>query len=241
MLSRAAAGLAVAVIVLAASGCSRTRETASPRRRSPRASRRRRSMPPSRARGQRAAARPAFPRCSGAARARSACPGRDASCTASSFPIAGARSSRGTWFGSARRTAARGALARTCSCARCSGCSTTTPVRTPAWPVSGSATSAARRRPVRPALRRPRACLASERARRRRPVPAARRPGARPTWVSQIDHRLAQDLVDRFVAAGALYVFVGPHTGLTGPRRIVVPLAHHDNHMHVRLRRPAPR
>jgi murein endopeptidase len=61
-----------------------------------------------------------------------------------------------------------------------------------------------------------------------------------PTGVSQIDHRLAQDLVDRFVAAGAVYVFIGPHTGLTGPRRIVVPLAHHDNHMHVRLPR-APR
>ena len=51
----------------------------------------------------------------------------------------------------------------------------------------------------------------------------------------QIDRNLAQDLVDRFVAAGAQFVFVGPHTGLTGPSHIVQPLANHDNHMHVRL------
>ena len=59
------------------------------------------------------------------------------------------------------------------------------------------------------------------------------RPPARP---SQIDRRLAQDLVDRFVRAGAVKVFVGPNTGLTGPRRIVAVLpAYHDNHMHVRI------
>jgi len=51
----------------------------------------------------------------------------------------------------------------------------------------------------------------------------------------QIDRALAQDLVDRFVAAGAQLVFVGPNTGLTGPQRIVQPLAKHDNHMHVRI------
>jgi protein MpaA len=52
----------------------------------------------------------------------------------------------------------------------------------------------------------------------------------------QIDRRLAQDLLDRFVAAGAAKVFVGPHTGLTGPPAIVEVLpANHDNHMHVRL------
>ena len=33
---------------------------------------------------------------------------------------------------------------------------------------------------------------------------------------SQIDHRLAQDLLDRFVAAGAQVVFVGYSTGLEG-------------------------
>jgi hypothetical protein len=55
-----------------------------------------------------------------------------------------------------------------------------------------------------------------------------RRPG-------QIDHGLAQDLVDRFVAAGAQFVFVGPNTSLAGPPHIVQPLAHHDNHMHIRF------
>ena len=55
-----------------------------------------------------------------------------------------------------------------------------------------------------------------------------RRPG-------QIDHGFAQDLVDRFVAAGAQFVFVGPNTNLAGPPHIVQSLAHHDNHMHVRI------
>jgi D-alanyl-D-alanine carboxypeptidase len=56
-----------------------------------------------------------------------------------------------------------------------------------------------------------------------------------PRKPSQINRALAQDLVDRFVRAGAVYVFVGPHTGLAGPSRIVQSLAHHDDHMHVRL------
>ncbi len=54
---------------------------------------------------------------------------------------------------------------------------------------------------------------------------------------AQVDRALAQDLVDRFVAAGALRVFVGPNVHLTGPPRIVQPLVHHDNHLHVRLPR----
>ena len=57
-----------------------------------------------------------------------------------------------------------------------------------------------------------------------------------PTRVSQIDHRLAADLLERFIRAGAVTIYVGPHTGLRGPRRIVRPLVHHDNHMHVRIR-----
>jgi murein endopeptidase len=56
-----------------------------------------------------------------------------------------------------------------------------------------------------------------------------------PTRVRQIDRRLSQDLVDRFVAAGAEKVFVGPATGLRGPAEVVVPLIHHDNHLHVRF------
>jgi hypothetical protein len=49
---------------------------------------------------------------------------------------------------------------------------------------------------------------------------------------------LAQDLVDRFVAAGAQRVFVGPRVGLRGPRGIVARLAHHDDHLHVRIPNP---
>ena len=57
-----------------------------------------------------------------------------------------------------------------------------------------------------------------------------------PRTPSQIDRALAQDLVDRFVAAGAAKIFVGPKTGLRGPPAIVEVLpAHHDNHLHVRL------
>ena len=57
-----------------------------------------------------------------------------------------------------------------------------------------------------------------------------------PRTPREIDRPLAQDLVDRFVAAGAVKVFVGPSTGLVGPPAAVEVLpAHHDNHMHVRL------
>ncbi|MGH2982858.1 MAG: penicillin-insensitive murein endopeptidase [Solirubrobacterales bacterium] len=56
-----------------------------------------------------------------------------------------------------------------------------------------------------------------------------------PSKVAQIDRLLAQDLVDRFVAAGAEFVFVGPHTKLGGPRKIVQKLVFHDDHMHVRF------
>ena len=31
-------------------------------------------------------------------------------------------------------------------------------------------------------------------------------------------------------------VFVGPRLNLKGPRKIVVPLIHHDDHLHVRIR-----
>jgi murein endopeptidase len=57
-----------------------------------------------------------------------------------------------------------------------------------------------------------------------------------PKRVSQIDRRLSQWLVDRFVAEGALAIFVGPNTGLTGSPGIVQPLMNHDNHLHVRIR-----
>jgi murein endopeptidase len=56
-----------------------------------------------------------------------------------------------------------------------------------------------------------------------------------PRRVGQIDRRLAQDLVDRFVGAGAEVVYVGPNTGFTGPRGVVQVLRNHDNHLHVRI------
>lgn len=59
-----------------------------------------------------------------------------------------------------------------------------------------------------------------------------------PATSSQIDRALAQDLLDRFVAAGARTVFVGYSTGLDGPHDVVVPYPNHENHMHVRF--PAP-
>jgi murein endopeptidase len=54
-----------------------------------------------------------------------------------------------------------------------------------------------------------------------------------PESVDQIDLGLAQDLVDRFVRAGAVRIFVGPNTPLIGPSGIVSPLFNHDNHLHV--------
>jgi hypothetical protein len=56
-----------------------------------------------------------------------------------------------------------------------------------------------------------------------------------PLRPDQVDVELAQELVDRFVAAGAANVFVGPSLPLTGPAGVVVPLVNHDNHLHARL------
>jgi murein endopeptidase len=56
-----------------------------------------------------------------------------------------------------------------------------------------------------------------------------------PKRVRQVDRGLSQDLVDRFVRAGAVKVFVGPNTGLDGPPDVVQPLSGHDNHIHVRI------
>jgi murein endopeptidase len=67
-----------------------------------------------------------------------------------------------------------------------------------------------------------------------------RRDGAllAPRRPADVDRALAQDLVDRFRAAGAVKLFVGPHLHLRGPRSIVVPLVHHDDHVHVRIANP---
>jgi murein endopeptidase len=50
-----------------------------------------------------------------------------------------------------------------------------------------------------------------------------------------VDRAVAQDLVNRFVAAGVQFVFVGTRVGLTGPKKIVEVIAHHNDHMHVRI------
>jgi murein endopeptidase len=56
-----------------------------------------------------------------------------------------------------------------------------------------------------------------------------------PRYASQINRDLSQELVDRFLDAGAVTIFVGPNTHLSGPPGVVVPLANHDNHLHVRI------
>jgi murein endopeptidase len=56
------------------------------------------------------------------------------------------------------------------------------------------------------------------------------------TRPNQVDRAAAQELVDAFTRAGADYVFVGPSLDLHGPRKMVTPLAHHDDHLHFRLR-----
>jgi murein endopeptidase len=55
-------------------------------------------------------------------------------------------------------------------------------------------------------------------------------------WAPRLgDESLSQDLVNRFVAAGASQVYTGWSLHLRGPRRIVLKLAHHDDHMPVRV------
>jgi murein endopeptidase len=54
-----------------------------------------------------------------------------------------------------------------------------------------------------------------------------------PRTIAQVDRELAQDLVDRFVRAGAQTVLVGARLRLRG--RGVQPWPNHDNHLHVRL------
>ena len=53
--------------------------------------------------------------------------------------------------------------------------------------------------------------------------------------VQEVDRGLAQDLVSRFVAAGAQFTFVGEHVGLGGPPNVVQAIPPHDDHVHVRI------
>ena len=64
---------------------------------------------------------------------------------------------------------------------------------------------------------------------------------AAPKHLADVDLVRAQELVDRFVAAGATLIVVGPDTGLvvSGRRTKLERRAKHDDHMHVRF--PAPR
>ena len=57
-----------------------------------------------------------------------------------------------------------------------------------------------------------------------------------PTRAAQVDRVLGQGLVDAFVRAGAIDVFVGPSLNLRGPRHVVQELVHHDDHLHARFR-----
>src|SRR3954452_13833800 len=52
---------------------------------------------------------------------------------------------------------------------------------------------------------------------------------------SLVDRALAQELVDRFAAFCAQFVFVGTRVGLRGPRKRVQVIAHHNDHLHVRI------
>jgi Penicillin-insensitive murein endopeptidase len=56
-----------------------------------------------------------------------------------------------------------------------------------------------------------------------------------PAKVADVDRALAQDLVSRFVAAGARFAFVGTKVGLGGPPDVVQAIAHHNDHVHVRI------
>ena len=70
--------------------------------------------------------------------------------------------------------------------------------------------------------------------------PRRDRRAAPPRTIRQVDVRLAQRLVDLFVAAGAQTVLVGPRLPLKGPRGVVKPWPNHDNHLHVRVMTPIP-
>ncbi len=56
-----------------------------------------------------------------------------------------------------------------------------------------------------------------------------------PETIDEVDLRLSQALVDLFVEAGAVTVYVGPNLPLDGPPAVVTPLVNHDNHLHARI------
>jgi len=56
-----------------------------------------------------------------------------------------------------------------------------------------------------------------------------------PRRVADVDRVLAQDLVNRFVASGAQFTFVGLRLKLAGPRAVVQAIPNHHDHVHVRI------
>jgi murein endopeptidase len=56
-----------------------------------------------------------------------------------------------------------------------------------------------------------------------------------PRSIAQVDRKRAQELVDRFVRAGAKTIFVGAGLRLRGPAGVVQPWPNHDDHLHLRL------
>lgn len=56
-----------------------------------------------------------------------------------------------------------------------------------------------------------------------------------PGKVADVDRALAQDLVSRFVGAGAQFAFVGTKVGLGGPPHVVQAIPYHNDHLHVRI------
>jgi murein endopeptidase len=53
--------------------------------------------------------------------------------------------------------------------------------------------------------------------------------------IGQVDRALAQELVNRFVRAGAQRIFVGAGLRLRGGAGVVQPWPNHDDHLHVRF------
>jgi murein endopeptidase len=62
-----------------------------------------------------------------------------------------------------------------------------------------------------------------------------------PVRAEQVDMRLAQSLLDRFLVAGVQHAFVGYKVRLAGPARRVQAIPYHDDHLHIRIRPRASR
>ena len=56
--------------------------------------------------------------------------------------------------------------------------------------------------------------------------------------LGQVDRPLAQDLLARFVRAGAVLIALEPELGLRGPSKVLDPRDFHEEHLHVRLPKP---